>query len=140
MPFTSFSNAVALTLIEQFYYTKRKMSMYYRFTSYGYEGEKDYLEGGEKVTWSFNFPTLEDALEKKRHYEAWAKINNIPPYEISIDEIFETETIVEKRLDEFKKHSNQTIKKSKLEPTDEVIKLSKYLNTIFAYNIVFSGN
>ena len=30
--------------------------------------------------------------------------------------------------------TKRAVKKSKIEPTDEFIKVSKYLNTIFAYN------
>lgn len=50
-------------------------------------------------------------------------------------------TILEENYDEFnvdtgeiKKQSHRTVRKSKIEPTDEFIKVSKYLNTIFAYN------
>lgn len=50
-------------------------------------------------------------------------------------------TILEEQLDAFnpvdgviEAHSKRTVKKSKIEPTDEFIKVSKYLNTIFAYN------
>ena len=35
------------------------------------------------------------------------------------------------------RHTKHTVRKTKIEPTDEFIKVSKYLNTIFAYkNIV----
>ncbi len=50
-------------------------------------------------------------------------------------------TVLEEQIDEFNQDSGsitrqtkRTIKKSKIEPTDEFIKVSKYLNTIFAYN------
>ena len=50
-------------------------------------------------------------------------------------------SIVEECIDEFNsddgvvsRHTSRTIRKSSIEPTDEFIKVSKYLNTIFAYN------
>jgi len=43
-------------------------------------------------------------------------------------ESFDTET------GEITEQKRRTIKKSKIEPTDEFIKVSKYLSTIFAYN------
>lgn len=50
-------------------------------------------------------------------------------------------TILEERHDSFTpetgeitSHSRRTIRKSKIEPTDEFIKVSKYLNLIYAYN------
>ncbi len=50
-------------------------------------------------------------------------------------------TILEENYDDFdidtgeiKKQTRRTIKKSAIEPTDEFVKVSKYLNTIFAYN------
>lgn len=49
-------------------------------------------------------------------------------------------TILEEQMDDFNQgdgviyHSTKrTVKKSKIEPTDQFIKVSKYLNTIFAY-------
>lgn len=50
-------------------------------------------------------------------------------------------TILDETIDEFNSDDGvisysrkRTVKKSKIEPTDEFIKVSKYLNTIFAYN------
>lgn len=50
-------------------------------------------------------------------------------------------TILEEQFDEFssetgevKKSYKHTVKKNRLQPTDEFIKVSKYLNVIFAYN------
>lgn len=50
-------------------------------------------------------------------------------------------TILDETIDKFSPEtgeitysSKKSIKKSKIEPTDEFIKVSKYLNTIFAYN------
>ncbi len=50
-------------------------------------------------------------------------------------------TILEEHFDDFNsndgvilRRTSHTIRKSKIEPTDEFIKVSKYLNTIFAYN------
>ena len=49
-------------------------------------------------------------------------------------------TILEENIDDFNsgdgvinRYTKRTVKKSKIEPTDEFIKVSKYLNTIFAY-------
>ena len=55
-------------------------------------------------------------------------------------------TILEEYIDDFNSNdgvitqkTRRIIRKSRIEPTDEFIKVSKYLNTIFAYkNIVFS--
>ena len=50
-------------------------------------------------------------------------------------------TILEETYDEFnegqgdmKQYKRRTIQKSSIQPTDEFIKVSKYLNTIFAFN------
>ena len=50
-------------------------------------------------------------------------------------------TIIEEQFDDFnidtgeiRTQHRHSIKKSKIEPTDEFVKVSKYLNTIFAYN------
>lgn len=50
-------------------------------------------------------------------------------------------TILEETFDEFnegqgdvKKYTRRTVQKSSIQPTDEFIKVSKYLNTIFAFN------
>jgi len=50
-------------------------------------------------------------------------------------------TILEENYDRFdvntgeiKEYTKRTVKKTRIEPTDEFIKVSKYLNTIFAYN------
>ncbi len=50
-------------------------------------------------------------------------------------------TILEETIDGFNSsdgvilnHSKRTVQKTKIAPTDEFIKVSKYLNTIFAYN------
>ena len=52
-----------------------------------------------------------------------------------------TTTILEENIESFNSETGEIftqtkhrIKKSKVEPTDEFIKVSKYLNTIFAYN------
>ena len=49
-------------------------------------------------------------------------------------------TILEENIDDFNegdgvihRHTKHTVRKTKIEPTDEFIKVSKYLNTIFAY-------
>ena len=52
-------------------------------------------------------------------------------------------TILEENYDTFNsddgvitQSTKHTVKKSSIQPTDEFIKVSKYLNTIFAYNNV----
>ena len=59
----------------------------YEITSYGYFGEKSYKEGCGKMKVTAAFDTLEQALDQKAQFEHWAKINNIPPYQITIEEI-----------------------------------------------------
>lgn len=61
----------------------------YQLTATGYWGTNDFKEGGNKMkmTTIFGFEKLEDALDKKRQFEHWAKICEIPPYELSITEV-----------------------------------------------------
>ena len=59
----------------------------YRITSNGYFSEKSFKDGEDTIEVSAAFDTLEQALDKKAQFEHWAKINNIPPYQITIEEI-----------------------------------------------------
>lgn len=58
----------------------------YQLTATGYWGTNDFKEGGNKMKVIFGFEKLDDALNKMRQFEHWAKICEIPPYEFSITE------------------------------------------------------
>lgn len=59
----------------------------YRIIAKGYWGETAYKNGEGKVATEATFDNLKDAENKKKQFEHWAEINNIPPYEITITEV-----------------------------------------------------
>ena len=53
----------------------------------GYFGKCNYSNKENIQTTIIQYDNLQDALNKKSQYEQWAKINDIPPYDIKIKEI-----------------------------------------------------
>ena len=64
----------------------------YQITATGYWGKRDYENGGGKMTVSATFTKKKDALTKKKAFVHWAKVEKIPPYKITIEEVEFDET------------------------------------------------
>ena len=67
----------------------------FRIRATGYWGEKEYKNGGNKITTEACFMKKEHVLQKKKQFEKWAELNHIPPYEIEIDEIPDNPSIAD---------------------------------------------
>lgn len=59
----------------------------YQLSATGYWGKNSVLNRDGKITLEIVFEHLEDAENKKKQFEHWAEICEIPPYELSITEV-----------------------------------------------------